>query len=189
MTTPLRLVLLPVAALAFGLVSACTAAPTGPDVNSSAGVLNSEDTSVGPAPETTLDTTGVGAWCALVPPALVGQTFGVTMRQPTASFTSDEVLCRFLSADDGQVTVDVRFRPNQDHASFVAYRLSDEDADEPSVDLPGVGDEGFYRVSEFEALVAHTVVVRKGSVIVSVDAPGDLAQTTAVVRAALNALS
>ena len=41
---------------------------------------------------------------------------------------------------------------------------------------------------EFEALVAHIVVVRKGSVIVTVDAPGDLEQVTSLARAALNAL-
>lgn len=188
MTTP-RLVLVPVAVMAFGLVAGCTAAPTEPAAGPTPVVLDSDGTSVEPAPDTTLDTTGVGAWCALVPSGLVGQTFGVAMRQPTASFTSDEILCRFLSVEDGGITVDVRFRPNQDHASFVAYRAVDENPDEPSLDLPGVGDEAFYRVSGFEGLTTHTVVARKGSVIVSIVAAGDLDETTTVVQAALAALS
>ena len=187
MTTPSRLALIPAAALAVGLLTACTATPdTVADGTPSSEVLTSEG--VDPGPDPTLDTDGVGAWCALVPSDLVEDTVGTEVRNPTASFTTDEVLCRYLPVQAGEGTVDVRFRPDQDHASFVDYRESGEDEVEPSVDLSGIGDEAFYRVSEFEALIAHIVVVRKGSVIVSVDAPGDLDQVTSLARAALNAL-
>ena len=83
-----------------------------------------------------------------------------------------------LSIEPGGATLVVQFLLGHDHDTFTAYRTQVENPSEPSADLPGVGDEGFYRRSEFGSTVSYVAAARKGSVVVLVDAPSSLDEVT-----------
>lgn len=175
-------------AASVGLLSACTAAPMSEAAD---GVAQTTEASVNEGapstvePSRTPSTTGAGAWCALVPPSLVASTLGIQLREPTASFTPDEIRCTYVPVTEGELTIGVRFRVHQDQATFAAYRESLERPAEPLLDLAGVGDEAFYRTNEFDIQVTHIVVARVGTVVVQLEAPGTLEDCTALVQAVL----
>jgi len=134
-------------------------------------------------------TTGAGAWCALVPPSLVASTLGIQLREPTASFTPDEIRCTYVPVTEGELTIGVRFRVHQDQTTFAAYRASLDRPTEPMLDLAGVGDEAIYRTNEFDIQITHVVIARAGSVVVELEAPGTLEGCTALVKAILAQLA
>lgn len=177
MRTPIRL--LAVASAALLLLPGCTAAPgSAPD----AGGSTVDPEGVGPleaeGPPDVGDAGNAAAWCALAPPALVDETLGLQTQDPVASFSADQVHCDYQPAEAGGSALVVQFLLGQDHESFTAYRLDVENISEPSQDLTGVGDEAFYRRSEFGSAVNYVVAARKGSVVLLVDAPSPLDDVT-----------
>jgi hypothetical protein len=134
--------------------------------------------------------TGAAAWCALAPPAMAEAALGLQVQVPTASFTSEEIRCTYRPVQEGGDTIRLRFRPDQDHDSFLAYRDSVAAGQfDPVVDLPGVGDEAFYSTSEFDVLVSQTLVARQNSVILIIEAPGALEPVTALATQVLAQLA
>jgi len=129
------------------------------------------------------------AWCALAPPDLIDATLGLQLRAPLATFTSAEVTCDYLPVNDGDPGIVVRFLLGYDRDTFADYRDEVENVSEPSSDLAGVGDEAFYRRSEFGELVSYVVTARKGSVVLLVDAPSSLDEVTSLVSQVLAQLA
>lgn len=182
MRTPIRL--LAVASAGLLLISGCSAAPDSGQLDST---MDAEQTSsVDSPPRANVAETGnAAAWCALVPPALIAATLDVRLQEPTASFSAEEVQCDYLPVEDSGPTIDVEFHFGHDHDSFVAYRDAVENESEPSADLTEVGDEAFYRRSEFGSFVTYVVAARQGSVMILVDAPGSLEDVTELVKQVL----
>jgi hypothetical protein len=187
MRTPFRVVVIALAAVG-GLLTACTPAPSaGPTTDSTVEPPGATDqgslSTVEPGP--TGAPTGAAAWCALAPPSLVASTLGIQLRVPAASFTSEEIRCTYVPVAEGEMTIAVRFRVDQTHDTFVEHRESINRPNEPTIDLPAVGDEAFYRTNEFDVQVTQIVVARKGTVSVQLEAPGTLDDCAELVRAIL----
>jgi hypothetical protein len=171
-----------VGSAALLLLAGCVAAPDAP---SDAGLGDSTvDVPTGPDGSTVegppdLEQAGnAAAWCDLASPSLIDETLGLQMQEPIASFTADEVHCDYVAVEAGDPTLVVQFLLGQDHDTFAAYREAVENPSEPSADLTGVGDEAFYRFSEFASPVSYFAVARKGSVVLLVEAPSSLEDVT-----------
>lgn len=176
---------------AVALVAALTACTPAPDDSRGA-----QDSSIVEVPEATPEageptpgsqvptapaTGNAAAWCALAPTSLIAETLDLQLREPTASFTPEEVRCTYLPVAEGAPSLQIRYRIGQDHASFAALRASTEDEGAETAELPGVGDEAFYTATEFEVIVEHTVFARRGTVVVVVSAPATIEDATELI--------
>jgi hypothetical protein len=191
MRTPIRL--LATASAALLLLSGCMVAP---DSTSDTGLGDStmdvpgaDPSTVDGPPDVEPAEGNAAAWCGLVPPSLIDSTLGMKLQQPIPSFSAAEVHCTYSPVENGGLTILVQFRLQQDHDTFAAFREESAIPGEPSVDLPGVGDEAYYVSSDFDAVVTHTVTARHSSVVVIVGAPTPLEDVTALVQAVLAQLA
>lgn len=176
MRTDLRL--LAVASAALVVLAGCVAAPeTAPDSGYTVDAPTDDASIVDGRPQLE-DAGNAAAWCDLASPSLIDTTLGLKMQEPLASFSADEVQCDYRPVEAGGPILVIRFLLGQDHDTFAAYRVEEENPSEPIASLEGVGDEAFYRRSVFDALVTHVVAARKGSVVLLVDAPGSLDDVT-----------
>jgi hypothetical protein len=178
MRTPLRL--LAVASVALLLLAGCVAAPDAAPDGSGGSTVDpgGTDSSTLEGPPDLENAGNAAAWCDLASPSLIGETLGLQMQEPIASFTAEEVHCDYLPVEAGGATLAVQFLLGHDHDTFAAYRDQVENPSEPSADLAGVGDEGFYRRSEFGSTATYVAAARKGTVVVLVDAPSSLDEVT-----------
>jgi len=185
MRSGFRTAVVAVVTVVGGLLAACTtASDTGAD-----STMDPQDVVTLPSSTVDAPDPSIGAWCALVPASLVASTLGIELREPTESFTTEEIRCTFVPVSEGELTIAVRFRVDQTAGTFAAYRASLERPDEPTSDLPGVGDEAFYRTNEFDIQVTQILVARQGAVAVELQAPGALEACANLVRAILAQLA
>lgn len=106
----------------------------------------------------------------------------MNLRDPTESFSQTEIDCTYLPVEDGGLTILMRFRTGEDHASF-AYDRGEADATgQPTTEVNDVGDEAYYSSTEFGIVITHTLVARRGSVVVIVGAPVTLDQEKDLIR-------
>jgi hypothetical protein len=154
----LLLVSIPLLAL---VLTGCQAAPPTTTTDDPSG-----DSFVTETPEPT--DPAIKPACALASAAVVKTTLGLTVNEPTQSFDETETECTYTSA--GGINPIVKFRTGQDAASFARARREAEATGDPTRDVPDVGDEAYVHAEEFGNQVSNTLVVRRGSVILSVTA-------------------
>ncbi len=151
---------------------------------------STEDTTVGPDSTTPAGTDPARPpGCALAPATLIKTTLGMSLREPTESFDDTEIDCTYLPVQESDLTILLRFRLGQDHASFVTYRTDSETNGEPTTDVNDVGDEAYFSTTEFGITITHTVVARQGSVVVIVSAPTSLDSVKNLTRQILASLA
>ncbi len=151
---------------------------------------STEDTTVGPDSTTTVRTEPARPpGCALAPAALIKTTLGMSLREPTESFDDTEIDCTYVPVQESDLTILLRFRLGQDHASFVTYRTDSETNGEPTTDITDVGDEAYFSTTEFGVTITHTVAARKGSVVLIVSAPTSLDSVKNLTRQILASLA
>lgn len=145
------------------LLAGCQAAPpAAPSSDPSA----PDDSAVVETPEPS--DPAVKPACALASAAVVKATLGLTVAEPSQSFDDTETECTYTSAS-GMNPI-VKFRTGQDSASFARARREAESTGDPTRDVTDVGDEAYVTAEEFGNQVSNTLVVRDGSVILSVTA-------------------
>ena len=167
------------------VLAGCQAAPAQPDNSSSA--ESTEDGTAGPDASITGHARPPG--CDLAPAALIKSTLGMNLREPTESFDDTEIDCTYVPVQANDLTILLRFRVGQDHASFVTYRNDFETNGQPTTDLTDVGDEAYYSTTESGTTITHTVAARQGSVVVTVGAPTSLDSLKNLIRQILAALA
>ena len=92
----------------------------------------------------------------------------LTVSEPSQSFDDTETLCTYTSTAGNNPIV--TFRTGQDAASFARARREADASGDPTRDVDGVGQEAYVTAEEFGNQVSNTLVVRQGSVILSVTA-------------------
>jgi hypothetical protein len=121
---------------------------------------------------------------------LIKATLGMNLHEPTQSFDDTEIDCTYVPVQPDGLTILLRFRLGQDHASFVSYRAESETSTGlPTTDIADLGDEAYYSRGEFGITVTYTVVARKGAVVVVVSAPTSLESAKNLVRQILASLA
>ena len=106
--------------------------------------------------------------CSLASAAVVKSTLGLTVSEPSQSFDNTETLCTYTSVAGNNPVV--TFRSGQDAASFARARHEADATGDPTRDVDGVGQEAYVTAVEFGDQVSNTLVVRQGSVILSITA-------------------
>jgi hypothetical protein len=180
MPTFLRLV---VASLAGALlVAGCQAAPPSP---SPTGSVAPDDALPTKTAEPTDPATKPA--CSLANAAVVKSTLGLTVGEPSQSFDDTEILCTYTSTAGNNPVV--TFRTGQDAASFARARREADATGDPTRDVEGVGQEAYVTAEEFGNLVSNTLVVRQGSVILSVTAAVSVEAETAFATKVLASIT
>jgi hypothetical protein len=100
--------------------------------------------------------------CALAPASLIKETLNADVSGPAQVSADTSVECTYLSGIGGH-TVIVRFKTDQDAASFANDRRESDNTGEPTSDVSGVGDEAYQSSVEFGDTVTNTMVARKGT--------------------------
>jgi hypothetical protein len=127
--------------------------------------------------------------CSLAPASLVRATLGIELSEPTQYFVAQGIECGYEPVEADTSSIMLRFLTGQDHATFVAYRASDTSGDGDPADLAGLGDEAYYTSSDFSSPTTHTIVARKGSVIVVAAAGVELSRVQSLVQSILSTLA
>lgn len=164
MRKPLLVSISPLVALSAALLLAgCQTVP--PGAPSSTGSASAGDDAASATPEPTDPVTRPA--CALASAAVVKSTLGLTVGEPSESFDDSEILCTYTSTAGNNPVV--KFRTGQDAASFARLRREADSSGDPTRDVE-VGQEAYVTAEEFGNQVSNTLVVRSGSVILSVTA-------------------
>lgn len=161
MPTFLRLVVASLVGALF--LAGCQAAPPTPSPTSSAAPDDALPSETAEPNEPTNKPA-----CSQASAAVVKATLGLTVSEPSESFDDTETLCTYTSVAGNNPIV--TFRTGQDAASFARARREADATGDPTRDVDGVGEEAYVTAEEFGDQVSNTLVVRQGSVILSVTA-------------------
>jgi hypothetical protein len=171
------------ASLASALfVAGCQAAPPGPSPTGSA----APDDAL-PAETAKPTDPATKPACSLASAAVVKSTLGLTVGEPSQSFDDTEILCTYTSTAGNNPVV--TFRIGQDAASFARARREADATGDPTRDVEGVGEQAYVTAEEFGNQVSNTLVVRQGSVILSVTAAVSVEAEKAFATKVLAALT
>jgi hypothetical protein len=127
--------------------------------------------------------------CLLAPASLVGSTLGLALKEPTQYIVAQGIECGYQPVNPDSSSIMLRFLTGQDHNTFVAYRAGDTSGDSGPADLTGLGEEAYYTSSDFSSPTTHTVVARKGTVIVVASAGAELVRVQTLVQSLVTALT
>jgi predicted peptidase len=110
--------------------------------------------------------------CNIAPASLIKETLKVDVAAPTQTSSGTSIDCDYQSGSGHNVIV--HFESEQDAASFADGRHNADSSGEPTSDVSGVGDEAYQSSVEFGDTVTNTMVARKGTVSIKVDAAATL---------------
>jgi hypothetical protein len=177
-----RRLLLFASACVLGLMAGCASSPS----------TTTEDT---PAPDSSVASENAGATgsavhptCALAPVSVIKETLKIDVSAPTETSSAGIVECSYMSAASGHNVI-VRFSTDQDANTFAGLRDDAENGGEPTTDVSGVGDEAYQSSVEFGDTVTNTMVARKGTVAIQVDAVASLDAEKALLTKLFAALA
>jgi hypothetical protein len=138
-------------------------------------------------PDTTADTVdpppaGAAPTCALVPAAVIKASLNLAVSEPTQTTSGSTVTCDYRP-NGGALAVIVKFSTGEDKDSFARVRRSLDNRGVPTSDVPGLFDEAYVSSSESGDTVTNSLVARKGSITMSVDAVASIeAEKSLVVK-------
>jgi hypothetical protein len=170
-----RLCVAVVCAAALGFTGACTSAP--------ADTTGDDTTDAGATTEPSSDPTGnaLELSCSLAPAALVKSTLNIDVSPPAEVANGAATECTYLSGIGG-TTVTVRLQTGDGADAFAIGRRGFDDGGQPTSDVTGLGDEAYKSSVEFGDVVTNTLVARKGTVEVYVEAAAPVDAEKALIQ-------
>jgi len=127
---------------------------------------------------------GPAPTCALVPAAVIKANLNLAVSEPTQTASGSTITCDYRPAD-GALAVVIRFSTGEDKDSFARTRRSLDNRGAPTSDVPGLFDEAYVSSTESGDTVTNSLVARKGSTTMSVDATAPIEAEKSLVAKVL----